>query len=146
MSNSFSELGYFVSDLVLSFLVLIFTLRILLALCNASAYNPLTQSIIKITRPIKTIFFFIPNFGKFELSSFVVILLCHFVSFYIHGTVLGNDIIIEGVAPDGTPEALFIDNIPGFAMAVQWHPEWNAVNDVVSKRLFQAFRNSINLN
>ena len=58
----------------------------------------------------------------------------------------GNDIIIEGVAPDGTPEALFIDNIPGFAMAVQWHPEWNAVNDVVSKRLFQAFRNSINLN
>jgi len=97
MSNSFSQLGYFVSDLVLSFLVLIFILRILLALCNASAYNPLTQSIIKITRPIKTIFFFIPNFGKFELSSFVVILLCHFVSFYIHGTVLGNDIIIQKV-------------------------------------------------
>ena len=97
MSNSFSELGYFASDLVLSFLVLIFTLRILLALCNASVSNPLTQSIIKITRPIKSFFFFIPNFGKFELSSFIVILLCHFASFYIHGTILGNDMIVEKV-------------------------------------------------
>ena len=58
----------------------------------------------------------------------------------------GKDIVVEGVAPDGTPEALFIDKVPGFAMAVQWHPEWNAVNDIVSKRLFQAFRKSINLN
>ena len=57
----------------------------------------------------------------------------------------GRKIIIEGVAPDGTPEALFIDDIPGFAMAVQWHPEWNAANDIVSKRLFQAFRKSIRL-
>jgi len=68
-----------------------------LALCNASVSNPLTQSIIKITRPIKSFFFFIPNFGKFELSSFIVILLCHFASFYIHGTILGNDMIVEKV-------------------------------------------------
>tara|TARA_B100000965_G_scaffold71874_1_gene56747 strand:+ start:31 stop:591 length:561 start_codon:yes stop_codon:yes gene_type:complete len=107
MSNSFSQLGYFVSDLVLSFLVLIFILRILLALCNASAYNPLTQSIIKITRPIKTIFFFIPNFGKFELSSFVVILLCHFASSYIDGIFKGNDIIIEKLLMDSIIGSIF---------------------------------------
>ena len=70
MSNSFSELGFFTADIILSFLVLIFTLRILLALCNASAYNPITQTIIKITRPIKSVLFFIPNLGKFEISSF----------------------------------------------------------------------------
>ena len=58
----------------------------------------------------------------------------------------GENIVIEGVAPDGTPEALFVDNAPGFAMAVQWHPEWNAANDIISRKLFQAFRDSIDLN
>ena len=75
MSNSFSELGFFTADIILSFLVLIFTLRILLALCNASAYNPITQTIIKITRPIKSVLFLI----------------------FIQGTILGSDIILEKV-------------------------------------------------
>tara|TARA_B100000886_G_scaffold144211_1_gene98099 strand:+ start:707 stop:1264 length:558 start_codon:yes stop_codon:yes gene_type:complete len=97
MSNSFSELGFFAADLILSFLVLIFTLRILLALSNANAYNPITQTIIKITRPIKSVLFFIPNLGKFEISSFVVICLCHVSSYYIQGTIIGSDIILERV-------------------------------------------------
>ena len=32
-----------------------------------------------------------------------------------------------------------VEAAPGFAMAVQWHPEWNAANDPVSRPLFQAF-------
>ena len=66
----------------------------------------------------------------------------------LHGQGLkdiGKDVIIEGYASDGTPEALYIDNSPGFAMAVQWHPEWNAKMDIVSRKLFRAFRNSIQL-
>lgn len=51
----------------------------------------------------------------------------------------GARIVIEGYAPDETPEAIVIEAAPGFAMAVQWHPEWNAVNDPVSRPLFQAF-------
>jgi len=51
----------------------------------------------------------------------------------------GDRIIIEGHAPDGTPEALSIEGTKGFAMAVQWHPEYNAANDPVSKPLFNAF-------
>ena len=35
------------------------------------------------------------------------------------------------------PKHSFIDDIPGFAMAVQWHPEWNAANDIVSKDYFR---------
>jgi putative glutamine amidotransferase len=48
-------------------------------------------------------------------------------------------IIIEGWAEDGTPEALRIDGARAFALAVQWHPESNAANDPVSRRLFSAF-------
>jgi putative glutamine amidotransferase len=60
----------------------------------------------------------------------------------LHGQgikVPGARVIIEGHAPDGTPEAIRIDGAPGFALAVQWHPEWNAANDSVSRPLFEAF-------
>ncbi len=51
----------------------------------------------------------------------------------------GTRVRIDGTAPDGTPEAIFIDGAPGFAMGVQWHPEYNAADDPVSRALFEAF-------
>ena len=55
----------------------------------------------------------------------------------------GERVIIEGHAPDGTPEAITIEGASGFAMAVQWHPEYNAANDPVSKPLFEAFGDAL---
>ena len=51
----------------------------------------------------------------------------------------GPRIVIDGHAPDGTPEATYLDGAPGFTLSVQWHPEWNAANDPVSRPLFEAF-------
>ncbi|MEQ9259252.1 MAG: gamma-glutamyl-gamma-aminobutyrate hydrolase family protein [Roseovarius sp.] len=51
----------------------------------------------------------------------------------------GKNVVIDGYAPDGTPEAIYIEGAPGFALSVQWHPEWNAKNDPVSRPLFEAF-------
>ncbi|MGR3593730.1 MAG: gamma-glutamyl-gamma-aminobutyrate hydrolase family protein [Limimaricola soesokkakensis] len=51
----------------------------------------------------------------------------------------GRRIVIDGHAPDGTPEALYVEGAPGFTMSVQWHPEWNAGADPVSRPLFEAF-------
>ncbi len=51
----------------------------------------------------------------------------------------GTRITIDGWAPDGTPEALYVQDAPGFTLSVQWHPEWNAAADPVSRPLFQAF-------
>lgn len=51
----------------------------------------------------------------------------------------GARISIEGHAPDGTPEAITVRGAKGFAMAVQWHPEYNAQNDPVSRPLFEEF-------
>jgi putative glutamine amidotransferase len=51
----------------------------------------------------------------------------------------GPRICIDGHAPDGTPEAIFVEGAPGFTLSVQWHPEWNAANDPVSRPLFRAF-------
>ncbi len=51
----------------------------------------------------------------------------------------GPRIVIDGHAPDGTPEATYVADAPGFTLAVQWHPEWNAAHDPVSRALFEAF-------
>lgn len=48
-------------------------------------------------------------------------------------------VVIDGHAPDGTAEAIYIDDAPGFTLSVQWHPEWNAKDDPVSRPLFAAF-------
>lgn len=51
----------------------------------------------------------------------------------------GDRIVIDGHAPDGTPEAIYVKDAPGFCLSVQWHPEWNAADDPVSRPLFSAF-------
>ena len=51
----------------------------------------------------------------------------------------GPRIVIDGHAPDGTPEAIYVADAPGFTLSVQWHPEWNATADPVSRPLFEAF-------
>ena len=55
----------------------------------------------------------------------------------------GARVVIEGHAPDGTPEAIHIKDAPGFTLSVQWHPEWNAANDPVSRPLFEAFGKAV---
>ena len=52
---------------------------------------------------------------------------------------LGRRVVIDGRADDGTPEAIFIEGAPGFSLSVQWHPEWQAATDPVSRPLFEAF-------
>ncbi|KIC14143.1 MULTISPECIES: gamma-glutamyl-gamma-aminobutyrate hydrolase family protein [unclassified Leisingera] len=51
----------------------------------------------------------------------------------------GARVVIDGHAPDGTPEAVYIKDAPGFTLSVQWHPEWEAAADPVSRPLFEAF-------
>lgn len=51
----------------------------------------------------------------------------------------GKRVVVDGYAPDGTPEAIFVRDAPGFALSVQWHPEYRAASDPVSRPLFEAF-------
>lgn len=51
----------------------------------------------------------------------------------------GARIVIDGHAEDGTPEAIYVADAPGFTLGVQWHPEYQAACDPVSRPLFEAF-------
>ncbi|WP_371036712.1 gamma-glutamyl-gamma-aminobutyrate hydrolase family protein [Rhodosalinus sp. FB01] len=55
----------------------------------------------------------------------------------------GARFVIDGWAEDGTPEAAYVADAPGFTLAVQWHPEWNAARDPVSRPLFEAFGDAV---
>jgi len=52
---------------------------------------------------------------------------------------LGPNLSIEARAPDGLIEAFRVSNAPSFAVAVQWHPEWQAMSNPFSRALFAAF-------
>jgi putative glutamine amidotransferase len=52
---------------------------------------------------------------------------------------LAPGLAVEGVAPDGLIEAFSVRDARGFALAVQWHPEWQAERNPLSRRLFEAF-------
>jgi len=55
----------------------------------------------------------------------------------------GKRVVIEGVADDGTIEAIRIAEAPGFALGVQWHAEYHANSNPVNRALFQAFGEAV---
>ena len=55
----------------------------------------------------------------------------------------GARIVMDGHADDGTPEAIYVKGATGFTLSVQWHPEWNAGQDPVSRALFTAFGDAV---
>lgn len=52
---------------------------------------------------------------------------------------LADGLRVEARAPDGVIEAVSMPDAHGFALAVQWHPEWNAASSPVSMKLLDAF-------
>ncbi len=52
---------------------------------------------------------------------------------------LAGGVSVEAVADDGLIEAFRVDAVPGFALAVQWHPEWRVMENEVSKLIYRAF-------
>jgi putative glutamine amidotransferase len=52
---------------------------------------------------------------------------------------LGRGLVIEARAPDGLVEAFRVAVAPAFALAVQWHPEWQVMNNEFSRAMFAAF-------
>jgi putative glutamine amidotransferase len=52
---------------------------------------------------------------------------------------LGRGLAVEARARDGLIEAFRVSSAPRFALAVQWHPEWQVMSNSFSRALFAAF-------
>ena len=55
----------------------------------------------------------------------------------------GTRVVIEGIAEDGTIEAIRIADAPGFALGVQWHAEYDPQKNPINRALFEAFGNAV---
>jgi putative glutamine amidotransferase len=52
---------------------------------------------------------------------------------------LAPDLAVEARAPDGLVEAFRVKSAGSFALAVQWHPEWQVMKNPFSRALFAEF-------
>ncbi len=52
---------------------------------------------------------------------------------------LSDKLAVEALAPDGVIEAASVKGASGFAIGVQWHPEYKAAENPDSVKLFEAF-------
>jgi putative glutamine amidotransferase len=60
----------------------------------------------------------------------------------LHGQAIDRPapgLVVEARAGDGTIEAVRAEGAPGFAIGVQWHPEWRCGENAASLALFRAF-------
>jgi putative glutamine amidotransferase len=49
----------------------------------------------------------------------------------------------EAHAPDGQIEAVSMPAAKAFLLGVQWHPEWDAAEDPLSRAIFASFGSSL---
>ncbi|AKI01502.1 putative glutamine amidotransferase [Hoeflea sp. IMCC20628] len=56
---------------------------------------------------------------------------------------VGSKIVAEGVAEDGTIEAIRFKDAKGFALGVQWHAEYDPQDNPVNRPLFEAFGDAV---
>ena len=55
----------------------------------------------------------------------------------------GKRVVVEGIAEDGTIEAIRIADAPGFALGVQWHAEYDPQRNPINRALFEAFGKAV---
>tara|TARA_B100000287_G_scaffold418482_1_gene455477 strand:+ start:537 stop:1094 length:558 start_codon:yes stop_codon:yes gene_type:complete len=84
MASSFSGLGIEISIFLVSFLILIFKLRLLMSLFRVDYYNPITQFVIKFTKPFILFLFFLPRIKSFETSSFILLTSLYFLESFLN--------------------------------------------------------------
>ncbi len=56
---------------------------------------------------------------------------------------LAEGLAVEATATDGTVEAVSVRGAAGFALGVQWHPEYWVRTDLPSQKLFAAFGDAV---
>lgn len=89
--NALSEAGLFLINVIFDLYLFMLMIRLILFWNGANYFNPITQVIIRFTQPvIERIRCAIPNYRKFESSTFVVILLVEMVKYFLVGLFMAG--------------------------------------------------------
>jgi putative glutamine amidotransferase len=56
---------------------------------------------------------------------------------------LAERLAVEATSPDGLVEAISVEGAAAFAIGLQWHPEWRAADNALSRAVFTAFAQAV---
>ncbi len=89
MPNPLSNAGEFLISTLFDLAIFVLLMRILLIVLHADYYNPISQVIIKLTKPvIEPLRRLLPNFRRIELASVLVILALEMIKFLLLGLLV----------------------------------------------------------
>ncbi len=150
MGSGFVDILRFVIDLYAAILIV----RLLLQLVQADFFNPLSQSIFKVTAPIvEPLHKIFPNLGRFNIAALMAAILVKW-SFYVVMMILG------AISPQNLPLFLFVSSLSLLGTLIEiyfygilvvavssWigtldHPTVRLVNQVIDPYM-KPFRNII---
>ncbi len=81
----------FLTNTLLSLYALVFLLRFVLMLSQADFYNPISQTIVKLTQaPVNTLRVLLPPVGRFDLSSWVLAYGVKVLTLFLVGLIQGK--------------------------------------------------------
>ncbi|MFK7912397.1 MAG: YggT family protein [Pseudomonadales bacterium] len=84
---------YYVMDVLLSLAALLFLMRFLVQAVRADFYNPISQSIVKITDPVlKPLRVVIPSYQNLDFAAFIAAMVAKCLFLYGTSMVSGQDI------------------------------------------------------
>jgi len=89
MQNSLNSAGLFLINTLFDLYLIILMARVILAWAHADYYSPLTQIIVRLTKPlVDPLRRFIPTYNKIEFSTLLIIVILEVLKFFLIGLLL----------------------------------------------------------
>lgn len=91
MNNYFTEPLVFLTDIIFGLYVTVILLRFLFQLLQVDFYNPISQAIVTLTNPpLRILRKGLPNIGRIDTSSIVLMLIVQFAAFSLITLISGG--------------------------------------------------------
>ncbi len=88
MTNALNNTGLFLINTLFDLYMLVWVIRIILVWVHADYFNPLTQFIIKLTKPIVApLRRIIPTYANIEFASIIIVILLGMLKFFLVGMI-----------------------------------------------------------
>lgn len=124
--NPLNNAGVFLVSTLFDLAIFVLLIRIILIMLHADYYNPISQIIIRLTKPvIEPLRRFIPNFHRVELASVLLIFSFEMIKFLLLGLLISGLPNLFGLAILSIADALkSLVNIFFYAIIIQAIMSW----------------------
>ena len=95
---AFSDVLDFLIHILITLYIYAFVIRMILGLSRADFYNPFSQFIVTVTRPVlQPLRKLIPSIGRLDTAALIVIIVLKFLELILRGAVAGKTFILSSL-------------------------------------------------